>query len=116
MADFNGRIEEIVRVFEKYPAGDLNTRITVRRVLAAERAEAFEAGYGEGMHDQREAQRSNRERAEKEQAETDDETVVMSRCECGGLAHHQAGCRWRQGYGSVVITQSGETATAGEEG
>jgi len=30
---------------------------------------------------------------------------VTSRCECGGLAAHQAQCRWRQGYGSRVITE-----------
>ncbi len=28
---------------------------------------------------------------------------VISRCECGGLARHQAGCSWRTGYGSHVI-------------
>ena len=29
---------------------------------------------------------------------------VASRCECGGLARHQDKCRWRQGYGSVVVS------------
>jgi hypothetical protein len=27
---------------------------------------------------------------------------VISRCECGGLASHRHGCRWRQGYGSLI--------------
>ena len=27
---------------------------------------------------------------------------VVSRCECGGLASHRHGCRWRQGYGSLI--------------
>ena len=66
MADFNGRIEEIVHAFEKYPAGDINTRMIVRQVLARERVEGFEQGYGEGVHDQYQAQRSERERAERE--------------------------------------------------
>jgi hypothetical protein len=57
MADFNGRIEEVVRVFQEYPAGDINTRITVRQVLARERDEGFQSGYSEGRHDQREAYR-----------------------------------------------------------
>ena len=67
MADFNGRIEEIVRAFEKYPAGDINTRMIVRRVLATERQEGFDAGYGEGVHDQHQAERSEQKRAEREQ-------------------------------------------------
>ena len=29
---------------------------------------------------------------------------VVSRCECGGLASHVHGCRWRQGYGSLIET------------
>lgn len=64
MADFNGRIDEIIRAFQEYPAGDMNTRMIVRRVLAAERQEAFQAGYSEGAHDQREAYRCERERAQ----------------------------------------------------
>jgi hypothetical protein len=64
MGDFNGRIEEVVRAFERYPAGDINTRMIVRRVLAKERAEGFEQGYSEGGHDAYQAQRSERERAQ----------------------------------------------------
>lgn len=64
MSDFSGRISEIVRAFEKYPAGDINTRMIVRETLAAERADGFKAGYGEGMHDAFEAERSDRVRAE----------------------------------------------------
>lgn len=63
MGDFNGRIEEIIRAFRKYPAGDLNTRMIVRETLAAERAEGFKQGYGEGIHDACEARRSEQERA-----------------------------------------------------
>jgi len=65
MGDFNGRIEEIVRAFEKYPAGDINTRMIVRRVLAEERIEGFEQGYSEGTHDQCRARQSEQERAER---------------------------------------------------
>jgi len=68
MGDFRGRIEAIVDAFAKYPAGDINTRLIVRKVLAEERDEAWQAGYGEGMHDQREAYRSDRERAGREAA------------------------------------------------
>lgn len=64
MSDFNGRIGEIIRAFEKYPPGDINTRMIVREVLAAERADGFKAGYGEGMHDAFEAERSDRKRTE----------------------------------------------------
>jgi hypothetical protein len=67
MADFNGRIEAIIRAFKKYPAGDINTRMIVRQTLAAERAEGFEQGYNEGLHDQHQAQRSEQERVEREQ-------------------------------------------------
>ena len=70
MGDFNGRIDAIVHAFEKYPAGDINTRLTVRKVLAEEHEEAWQAGYSEGLHDQREAYRSDRERAEREAAAT----------------------------------------------
>ena len=42
-----------------------------------------------------------------------DDLPVVSRCECGGLAKHQEGCRWRQGYGSRVI--SGTAAPAEKE-
>ena len=70
MGDFRGRIEAIIDAFGKYPAGDINTRLTVRKVLAEEREEAWQAGYGEGMHDQREAHRSDRERADREAAPT----------------------------------------------
>lgn len=66
MSDFNGRIGAIVRAFEKYPAGDINTRMIVRETLAAERADGFKAGYGEGMHDAFEAERSARASAERE--------------------------------------------------
>jgi hypothetical protein len=68
VGDFHGRIEAIIDAFVKYPAGDINTRLTVRKVLAEERDEAWQAGYGEGMHDQREAYRSDRERADREAA------------------------------------------------
>ena len=72
MGDFNGRIDAIVQAFEKYPAGDINTRLTVRKVLAEERDEAWQQGYTEGLHDQREAYRSDRERAEREAASRGD--------------------------------------------
>ena len=42
-----------------------------------------------------------------------DDLPVVSRCECGGLAKHQEGCRWREGYGSRVI--SGTAAPAEKE-
>lgn len=64
MGDFNGRIREIIGAFQKYPAGDLNTRMIVREALAAERQEGFKQGYHEGMHDAFEAHRSERERTE----------------------------------------------------
>jgi hypothetical protein len=64
MSDFNGRIQEIVSAFEKYPAGDINTRMIVRRVLAAERADGFKEGYSEGMGDAFAAQRSDENRAD----------------------------------------------------
>ena len=63
MSDFNGRIQEIVSAFEKYPAGDLNTRMIVRRVLAAERADGFKEGYSEGIGDACAAQHSEEQRA-----------------------------------------------------
>lgn len=63
MGDFNGRIGQVIRAFEKYPAGDINTRMIVREQLAAERAEGFKQGYGEGMYDASEAERSEREHA-----------------------------------------------------
>jgi hypothetical protein len=62
MGDYNGRIGQIVRAFEQYPAGDLNTRMIVRETLAAERAEGFHAGYGEGIDDASAAQRSEQKR------------------------------------------------------
>jgi hypothetical protein len=36
---------------------------------------------------------------------------VVSRCECGGLASHRHGCRWRQGYGSLIEAVTDEPAT-----
>jgi len=92
MADFNGRIEEIVHAFEKYPAGDINTRMIVRRVLARERSEGFEQGYSEGMHDQRQAQRSERERTEKEAATATADKCPTScdpECELGPHGCHE---------------------------
>lgn len=67
MGDFNGRINKIVRAFQQYPAGDINTRMIVRETLAAERQEGFQEGYNEGVHDEHEAQRSERGLAEREQ-------------------------------------------------
>jgi len=64
VSDFNGRIGAVVRAFEKYPAGGINTRMIVRETLAEERADGFRAGYDEGMHDAFEAERSDRARAE----------------------------------------------------
>lgn len=58
-----------MHAFEQYPAGDINTRMIVRRVLAAEREEGFQRGYSEGSHDQREARRSAEKRAGRERAE-----------------------------------------------
>jgi hypothetical protein len=40
---------------------------------------------------------------------TTTDTPVTSRCECGGLASHQDQCRWRQGYGSIVIPSAPDT-------
>jgi hypothetical protein len=68
MGDFNGRIQEIVSAFEKYPAGDLNTRMIVRSVLAAERADGFKAGYAEGIGDACAAEHSEQRRADREAA------------------------------------------------
>jgi hypothetical protein len=39
-------------------------------------------------------------------AEADPERPVASRCECGGLASHQERCRWREGYGSHVVSSA----------
>ena len=36
---------------------------------------------------------------------------VVSRCECGGLASHVHGCRWRQGYGSLIESVTDEAAS-----
>lgn len=63
MGDFNGRIGQIIHAFEKYPAGDLNTRMIVRETLAAERADGFKQGYGEGIHDASAADMAERQRA-----------------------------------------------------
>lgn len=68
MTDFKGHIDAIIHAFDKYPAGDINTRLIVRKVLAGVREEAWQAGYSEGLHDQREAYRSDRERAERKAA------------------------------------------------
>ncbi len=73
MGDFRGRIEAINDAFGKNPAGDINTRQTVRKELAEERAEAWQAGYSEGLHDQREAYRSDRERAERETTDREED-------------------------------------------
>ena len=35
---------------------------------------------------------------------------VVSRCECGGVASHRHGCRWRQGYGSIIEAVTDEPA------
>jgi hypothetical protein len=59
VSDFNGRIQEIISAFEKYPVGDLNTRMIVRKVLAAERADGFQQGYSEGIGDAFAAQHSD---------------------------------------------------------
>ena len=40
---------------------------------------------------------------------------VTSRCECGGQAQHQLSCRWREGYGSRVITPT-PSVSGTEEG
>lgn len=37
---------------------------------------------------------------------------VISLCECGGLAHHKQGCRWREGYGSRVIAPADQVTAA----
>lgn len=37
---------------------------------------------------------------------------VVSRCECGGVASHQHGCRWRQGYGSLIESVTDEPTPA----
>jgi hypothetical protein len=71
VSDFNGRIQEIVSAFEKYPAGDLNTRMIVRQVLAAERADGFREGYAEGIGDACAAEHSEQRRADREAAGTE---------------------------------------------
>ena len=40
---------------------------------------------------------------------------VTSRCDCGGLARHVDRCRWRQGYGSVVVEPAEHPSPAGEK-
>lgn len=39
---------------------------------------------------------------------------ITSRCECGGPALHVQGCRWRQGYGSVVVSPVPSAEDGGE--
>lgn len=51
MGDHNGRIGEIVSAFQKYPAGDRNTRIIVRKVLRAEREDGQKEGYSDALED-----------------------------------------------------------------
>ena len=69
MSDFNGRIRKIISAFEKYPAGDLNTRMIVREVLAAERADGFKEGYMAGIDEACSAQHAEQQRADEDAVE-----------------------------------------------
>jgi hypothetical protein len=62
VSDFNGRIAAIIRAFQQDEPGGLEVRLAIRRMLKAEHDEGWNAGYGEGVHDQWEANRCERER------------------------------------------------------
>jgi hypothetical protein len=65
MSDFNGRIGAIVRAFEKYGAGDTNVRMTIRETLRAERCDGWQEGYSDGLHDEYQGTKAEREAADK---------------------------------------------------
>lgn len=60
---------------------------------------AFDAGR-QRVHDE---QKAIADELLAELAEPDPHPI-SSQCECGGIAHHAPLCRWRQGYGSHVIS------------
>lgn len=68
MSDPCGHIDEIVRAFREYPAGDVSTRMAVRKALKAEHERGWQAGYSAGLDDQYRGEEAERRLAKRASA------------------------------------------------